>query len=109
MEHNEWVGMGFDDVPRTYKIVRVSEDEDLRIFKLMAQIYVLGTCSWREILSVSLCNLSNNHAFADGEQHWLVFLPDHSIIEEYSVYVLLISRKLCFTRTLSEHRQSKYI
>ncbi|TQD87524.1 hypothetical protein C1H46_026941 [Malus baccata] len=71
--------MGFDDATNTYKIVRVSGDQKSTICKLVSQIYVLGTSSWREIPSFPPCNLSDSRAFAYGNQHWLVCLPDPSL------------------------------
>ncbi|TQD87536.1 hypothetical protein C1H46_026953 [Malus baccata] len=108
----EWYGMGFDDITSTYKILRVSGDEDSTVCQLRAQIYVLGTGSWREIPSVPPRNLSNNHAFAHGDQHWLLYLPDHSSCNNR--YVLSIcsfdykKEEFYSTIPLPEHMQSKY-
>ncbi|CAN6555886.1 unnamed protein product [Malus baccata var. baccata] len=77
----EWFAMGFDDATNTYKIVRVFQHLYSLTFKVRAQVYVLGTSSWREIPSIPPCRLgkTNHAAFANGDQHWLVCLPDGPI------------------------------
>ncbi|XP_028944480.1 uncharacterized protein [Malus domestica] len=77
----EWFAMGFDDATNTYKIVRVFEHLYSLTFKVRAQVYVLGTSSWREIPSIPPRRLgkTNHAAFANGDQHWLVCLPDGPI------------------------------
>ncbi|CAN6693559.1 unnamed protein product [Malus baccata var. baccata] len=109
----EWYGMGFDDITSTYKILCVSGDEDSTRYQLRAQIYVLGTGSWREIPSVPPRNLSNNHAFAHGDQHWLLYLPDHSSYDNRRVLGICSfdykKEEFYSTIPLPEHMQRKYI
>ncbi|CAN6555891.1 unnamed protein product [Malus baccata var. baccata] len=90
----EWYGMRFDDITSTYKIVRVSGDEDSTRYQLRAQIYVL----------VPPRNLSNSHAFAHGDQHCCdnrrvlgICSFDYKKEEFYSII------------PLPEHMQRKYI
>ncbi|CAN6555888.1 unnamed protein product [Malus baccata var. baccata] len=109
----EWYDMGFDDITSTYKILCVSGDEDSTIYQLRAQIYVLGTSSWREIPSVPPRNLSNNHAFAHRDQHWLLYLPDHSSYDNRRVLGICSfdykKEEFYSTIPLPEHMQRKYI
>ncbi|KAM5558982.1 hypothetical protein ABKV19_020570 [Rosa sericea] len=67
----DWYGMGFDDITNTYKIVRVSGNAHCC---LVAQVYVLGTSSWKQISSVPPCNLSTEKISAYGDLHWLINL-----------------------------------
>lgn len=52
----DWLAMGFDSITNTLKIFCVSRNAENG--NLVAQVYVLGTSSWREIPSVPPCNLS---------------------------------------------------
>lgn len=52
----DWLAMGFHSITNALKIFRVSRNAENGNF--VAQVYVLGTSSWREIPSVPPCNLS---------------------------------------------------
>ncbi|KAK9921738.1 hypothetical protein M0R45_030235 [Rubus argutus] len=67
----DWYGMGFDNTTSTHKIVRVSGNAH---YRLVAQVYVLGTSSWKEIRSVPPCNLDTKDVSAYGDVHWLINL-----------------------------------
>ncbi|KAL6290685.1 hypothetical protein ACE6H2_008195 [Prunus campanulata] len=66
-------GMGFDNITNTYKIVRVScHEKDIKI-QVAAEVFILGTSSWRELPSVPPCHLTRKSACAHGDMHWLGF------------------------------------
>nr|WRO64606.1 MYB transcription factor protein [Rosa persica] len=69
MLFTDWYGMGFDDITNTYKIARVSGNERCC---LLAQVYILGTSSWKRISLVPPCNLSTKKISAYGDLHWLI-------------------------------------
>lgn len=64
-------GMGFDSKTNTHKIVCVSSDiEGCK----ETQVLVLGTDSWKKILSQPPCHISKKHICAYGDMHWLIDL-----------------------------------
>ncbi|CAL9007709.1 unnamed protein product [Prunus brigantina] len=70
-------GMGFDNMTNTYKIVRVScHEKDIKT-QMAAEIFILGTSSWRKLPSVPPCHLTQKSACAHGDMHWLVRGDDH--------------------------------
>ncbi|KAK7858941.1 f-box/kelch-repeat protein, partial [Quercus suber] len=63
-------GLGFDSSTNTYKVVRVFSRGGS--FNMGADVYTLGTSSWRPISKGPLCRLAGRPIFACGALHWFV-------------------------------------
>nr|XP_023885717.1 F-box/kelch-repeat protein At3g23880-like [Quercus suber] len=63
-------GLGFDSSTNTYKVVRVFSRGGS--FNMGADVYTLGTSSWRPISKGPLCLLAGRPIFACGALHWFV-------------------------------------
>ncbi|KAK9951471.1 hypothetical protein M0R45_006912 [Rubus argutus] len=80
----DWYGMGIDSSTGTYKIVRVSKfcKENVAGEFLVAQVFELGTSSWREIPSVPPCQLNTTRCVsAYGDMHWLFIKVSEKICQ----------------------------
>nr|XP_023911774.1 F-box protein At3g07870-like [Quercus suber] len=64
-------GLGFDSSTNTYKVVRVFSRGGS--FNMGAEVYTLGTSSWRPISKGPLCLLAGRPIFACGALHWFVY------------------------------------
>lgn len=66
-------GLGFDSSTNTYKVVRVFIRGGCHgnlSFNLGAEVYTLGTSSWRPISKGPPCRLAGRPIFACGALHW---------------------------------------
>ena len=73
LQRNRNYGLGFDSSTNTYKVVRVFIRGGCHgnlSFNLGAEVYTLGTSSWRPISKGPPCRLAGTPIFACGALHW---------------------------------------
>ncbi|XP_031274873.1 F-box/kelch-repeat protein At3g06240-like [Pistacia vera] len=66
--HTMWYGMGFDSTTDWYKVVRMYYVYE--VCEFAAEVYTLGTDSWRRIATTPSCYLSLPGVSAYGDMHW---------------------------------------
>ncbi|PIA29200.1 hypothetical protein AQUCO_06100006v1 [Aquilegia coerulea] len=80
--HNEWIsrfwsGFGFDSISNEYKVVRVL----IAFSKCRAEVYTLGSRTWREIPMEISCvsSMKESNVFLNGVIYWVACRYDTTL------------------------------